>query len=52
VRLGFRLEVWGVDTSIILKVDIKKIRRDGVDQIYLPPDNDKLWTPLKPVMNF
>jgi hypothetical protein len=40
VRLGFRLEVRGVDTSKILKMDIKEIRQEGLDQIYLPPDND------------
>jgi len=36
--LGWKYEEW--DTSIIVKMDIKEIRREGVDQIYLPPNND------------
>lgn len=50
--MGLRLEELGANIEYNIKNEYEEIRQEGVEQIYLPPDNDKLWTPMKPVMNF
>jgi hypothetical protein len=45
-------EVFGVDWRIILKLDFREVRLEGVGWIDLAQDRDRLQTLVNMVMNF